>query len=433
VRDAVVFLVVFATIPAILTRPYIGVIVWSWLSYMNPHRLTWGPAHDFPFAQIIGLVTLVGLLFSSERKRIPITGVTVVWLLLVVWFNVTTFFAIIPDQAADEWDRVMKIQFFSFVSVMLMFGRERINYLVGIIVASIGFFGVKGGIFGVLTGGSARVYGPAGSFIEDNNGMGLALVMVMPLMFYVLTRAKERYQRLAMTGVIGLTLVAILSTQSRGAFLAVSATIVYMWWRSKKKLAIGAVILMVAPIFWFSMPDSWHERMGTISTYEQDGSAMGRINAWYFAYNLASDRPLVGGGFRVFDPELFQDYAPDPDDFHDAHSIYFEMLGEHGFVGLALFLALGLLTFLTAGSVIKLTRDDEELRWANLLAKMLQACLAAYATGGLFLGLAYWDLYYHFVALTVLLHDYVVRRPMQEATLPAGDTQDAAPAAARPT
>ena len=408
-RDAIVFLMVFTTIPFILRRPYIGVIVWCWLSYMNPHRLTWGPAHDFPFAQVIGLVTLIGLLFSSERKRIPITGVTVVWVLFILWMNVSTLFAIFPEQAAEEWDRVMKIQFFSFVSVMLMHGRDRINYLVYIIVASIGFFGVKGGVFGVLTGGSARVYGPAGSFIEDNNGMGLALVMVLPLMIYVFSQLKVRYQRLAMIGVTGLTLVAILSTQSRGAFLAVSATIGYMWWRSKKKLATGLIILFAAPIFWFSMPDSWHERMGTISTYEEDGSAMGRINAWYFAYNLALDHPFTGGGYGVFDPELFQDYAPDPDDYHDAHSIYFEMLGEHGFVGLALFLTLGLLTFLTAGRVIKLVRGNDELHWAGVLGKMLQACLAAYATGGLFLGLAYWDLYYHFVTLTVLLHDHVVR------------------------
>lgn len=406
-RDALIFLLVFATIPAILLRPYIGVLVWSWLSYMNPHRLAWGMAHDFPFAQIIGLVTLLALLFSSEQKRIPINNTIVVWLAFVVWMNVTTFFALVPDLASIEWDRVMKIQFFSFVSIMLLHGRERIHYLIGVIVASIGFYAVKGGIFSLATGGSGRVYGPTGSFIEDNNSMGLAVVMVLPLMFYIYSQLKQRYLRLGMLAVIGCSVLCILTTQSRGAFLAVSATIAFLWLRSRRKALTGTLILIAAPIFFFSMPEAWHARMATIAEYQEDGSAMGRINAWGYAYNLALDRPLIGGGFRAFDPDLFHDYAPNPDDFHDAHSIYFEMLGEHGFVGLGLFLLLGLLAFRSAGRVIKISKDHEELQWAGTLGKTLQACLAAYATGGLFLGLAYWDLYYHLVALTVLLRDHV--------------------------
>ena len=408
-RDAIVFLAVFGSIPIILMRPYVGVLMWAWLGYMNPHRLTWGMAHDFPFAQIVGLVTLVALLFSSEKKRIPVNGLIIVWIVFILWMNLTTIFALVPEYARIEWDRVMKIQLFSFVTIMLMHGRERIHYLVAVIVASIGFYSVKGGIFSVLTGGTLRVYGPVGSFLEDNNGMGLAVVMVLPLMFYVFTLMNKRYLRLAMLAVIGFSVLAILTTQSRGAFLSISATVVYLWWRSRRKVAIGVLILAIAPIFWFSMPDQWHERMATITEYQSDGSAMGRINAWGYAYNLALDRPLLGGGYGAFDPDLFQIYAPDPDDHHDAHSIYFEILGEHGFVGLALFLLLGILTFRTTSKVVGMTRGLEDLAWANRLAKMLQACLVAYATGGLFLGLAYWDLYYHFVALAVLLRDHVDR------------------------
>ena len=83
------------------------------------------------------------------------------------------------------------------------------------------------------------------------------------------------------------------------------------------------------------------------------------------------------------------------------------MLGEHGFVGLGLFLTLGLLSLRASGQVIRRTRDREDLGWANSLARMLQASLVAYATGGLFLGLAYWDLYYHLVVLVVMLREHV--------------------------
>ena len=135
------------------------------------------------------------------------------------------------------------------------------------------------------------------------------------------------------------------------------------------------------------MPDHWFERMGSIQTFDQDMSAMGRINAWWFAWNLAQDHPITGGGFRTFTPELFQIYAPDPNHFVDAHSIYFEVLGEQGFVGLLLFLILGLSALYTGGWIVRRTKRDPELRWARDLAAMLQVSLVGYAAGGLFLGL----------------------------------------------
>jgi len=148
-------------------------------------------------------------------------------------------------------------------------------------------------------------------------------------------------------------------------------------------------------------PSSWIERMNTIETYEQDESAVGRINAWRFAYNLADDR-ILGGGFEAFKGDLFRIYAPFPDNVHDAHSIYFEIMGEHGFIGLFLFLTLWLLTWLSAQQVIKKAKRDEKLTWLRDLASMLQVSIVAYAVGGIFLGLAYFDLPYHLIAMVVI-------------------------------
>ena len=136
---------------------------------------------------------------------------------------------------------------------------------------------------------------------------------------------------------------------------------------------------------------------------------MGRINAWWFAFNLAKDHPLTGGGFNTFTPRLFQIYAPEPDDFHDAHSIYFEILGEQGFVGLGLFLSLGAITLLTARRVARQARRHKQLAWAGDLASLVQVSLIGYAVGGAFLGLAYFDLYYHLIAIVVVLQAIVSR------------------------
>jgi probable O-glycosylation ligase (exosortase A-associated) len=119
------------------------------------------------------------------------------------------------------------------------------------------------------------------------------------------------------------------------------------------------------------------------------------------AFNLAKDRPL-GGGFDSFQPMMFAMYAPDPDNVHDSHSIYFEVLGEHGFIGLGLFLVLGLMTWRTASEVIRRARDDPGRRWAADLAAMVQVSLVGYASAGAFLGLAYFDFYYTLIAVVVL-------------------------------
>jgi probable O-glycosylation ligase (exosortase A-associated) len=418
-RDLILIALVYGSVPFILFRPYIGILVWSWLGYMNPHRLAWGTS-DYRFSEIVAIVTLAGFVLSREPKRIPITALVVVWFLLVVWMNLTTLYALVPDAAFPHWERVMKIQLFAFLTLMLIHGRVRINHLIWVIVLSLGFYGVRGGIFTVLTQGEYLVFGPQWSFIEDNNALALALIMIVPLIRYLQVEAEQRFVRWGLAVLMGLCVLSIFASHSRGALLAGSAMAIFLLWKSPHRLRMGLAMVVAIPLILSFMPDAWFERMGTIRTYEQDSSAMGRVNAWWFAYNLALERPGVGGGFESFTPELFKYYAPDPLDVHDAHSIYFEILGEHGFVGLVLFLMVGLFAVRTGTWVIRHARELPELQWARNLAALLQVSIIGYAVGGVFLGLAYFDLYYHFVALLVLLRMEVQNALKVAPAVPSG-------------
>jgi probable O-glycosylation ligase (exosortase A-associated) len=401
-RDAIIFAAVFGSLPFILWRPYIGILVWSVLAYLNPHRLSWGAAFDFRFSLVVGGVLLIAVLFSREPKRMIWTPLTITWLLFFAWTGLTTLFAMDPVSAGEDWSRWWKISLTSLLTLLLMRDRRRLDLLVIVIAGSLAFYGVKGGIFTVLTGGGNRVWGPPGSFLEDNNSMGLALILTVPLLRYLQLQAKERWQKLGLAAAMGLTVVSILGTQSRGALLGVIAMGALLIWKSPGRWRLALAALVLVPVLWTFMPSSWHSRMETIGTYEQDRSAMGRINAWWFAFNLAKDHPLTGGGFSTFTPELFETYAPNPKDFHDAHSIYFEVMAEQGFVGLALFLSLGWLVFLSCRRVASLTTHRPDLEWARNLCSMVQASLVGYAVSGAFLGLAYFDLVYHLISLVVL-------------------------------
>ena len=410
-RDLIVALIVFGSLPVILVRPFVGILMWAWLSYMNPHRMTWDWAYNLPFAQMVALCLFVGMILSKDRKDFPLTSVALAWLAFVLWMNVTTLFALDFDNSAVEWNRTMKIQLLALVTVMLTRGQLRINWLVIAICASIGFFGVKGGIFTLVGGGTGRVFGPPDSFIADNNTIALAMVMVVPLIWYLYLQSDRWYLRYGLLGGVALVAIAILGTQSRGGFLAIGAMSFYLLMKSRRRVWLLLGLAIGAPIIWGFMPDEWQARMLGIQDFQEDGSAMGRINAWMFAVNLALDRPIVGGGFDTFWPHLFILYAPDPMDFHDAHSIYFEILAEHGFVGLGLFVILGILTYYSAGRTLRRVRRVEhqrpDLHWVVDLSSMLQVSIVAYAAGGAFLGLAYFDLYYHLVGLTVVLKRYV--------------------------
>jgi probable O-glycosylation ligase (exosortase A-associated) len=132
------------------------------------------------------------------------------------------------------------------------------------------------------------------------------------------------------------------------------------------------------------------------------------------AFNLAKDRPL-GGGFETFRREMFARYAPDAGNVHDAHSIYFEVLGEQGFVGLALFLALAAMTWFSASWIARNAKLDGNTAWMADLSRMIQVSLVGYAAAGAFLGLAYFDYYYTLVAVVILCKGLLQRHLAAQA------------------
>jgi putative inorganic carbon (HCO3(-)) transporter len=173
-----------------------------------------------------------------------------------------------------------------------------------------------------------------------------------------------------------------------------------MWWRSDSKAVVGVLLVVVGVALIGFMPDTWMSRMETIGEYQEDSSAMGRINAWQMAWNLASHN-FFGGSFGIYNLETFGRYAPNPTDVHAAHSIYFQVLGEQGFLGLFIFLLLWALVWKGAGRMRKQGLKQPETRWVSDLGSMCQVSLAGYAIGGAFLSLAYFDLPYNILILVV--------------------------------
>lgn len=406
-RDIVVTLVIFSLIPLILSRPYIGVLVWAWLGYMNPHRLTWGFAYTMPFAMIVAVATLTALLMSKEPKRIPWTRETILLLVLIAWMFMTTVFSLYPWAAWEQWDKVWRIMLMTYITMMLINDEHRIKMLVFVIALSLGFYGFKGGIFVIQTGGNHSVMGPARTFIGDRNSIGLALIMAVPLLHYMQLQMTRWYFRYGLMAVVALTLVAIVGTHSRGALVGIAAMLMFYLIKSRRKFAAVLALIPLAAVLYTVMPDHWFQRMETIQTWEEDGSATERVRAWNNAIDLAQTR-FIGGGMRAM---VYWGGR-------DSHSIYFGMLGEHGWVGLGLFMTLLYFTWSSANWIIRNCKPRKDLLWARDLAAMIQVSLIGYMSAGAFLGLQYFDLFYHLIAIVVMTR-LVVQRRLAEAEAPA--------------
>lgn len=416
-RDIILALIVFGTIPFILKSPFVGLMVWSWLDYMNPHRLTYGFAYGFPWVMLIAVVTFIGLAVSKERKNIQWSSTTVLLVVFFLWITMSTFFAVEHDSAWLQWQQFGKTLIMVFVTLMLVKDQKRMYWLIWVIVVSLGFYGLRGGIFTVATGGAYHVFGPPASFIANNNDLAMALCMTLPLIRYLQLHAGRKIVRIGLGAALAFTIIAILGTYSRGGVVALVFVGAALFLKGRKRIPVALMVVVVGFAAYHYMPAQWTERMGTLKHAEDTDSAQTRIESWTFAANVALHRPLVGGGFNLYEsPSMWARYAPEGSVRRAVHSIYFRVLGEQGFVGLGLFLALLATSWRCCSKVRQFARGSPEFKWAFDLALMLQISLLGYMVAGAAKANAYFDLSYQLMAMCVLLKAIVEQGVAQAST-----------------
>lgn len=407
-RDIIVLAIALVSIYLGIFRPWMGVLALALFSLGNPHRYAWGFSTSMPSYLMIFISVIVGMLFNGKDKQpFPWTRETYLFIMLLFYFTFTTYFSPdIPDAAQEQWIKVMKIYVSIFPTFWLINTREKMKWLIIIIAVSFGFVGFKGGAFALAHGFSYRVMGPGGTFYGGNNEIGLALNMTLPLILLGGNQFKNKLIKNFFYMVFFFSICAIISTWSRGALLTLFSVLTAIILSSKKKirivllfLAALAVIAVLPPEKVKSfLPKEWFDRMETIQTYEEDASAMGRIDAWRYGLKRANESPLTAGGF-----ETYRIHGT------DAHSAYFEILGEHGYIALILWLSLLFGSMLALEKLRSQAKFAQTSLWILDYARAVQISLLGYAVGGAFLGAAYWDYFYQLVSLCVLMKVFLYR------------------------
>jgi putative inorganic carbon (hco3(-)) transporter len=422
---AILFLLVFlSSLPFIFVSPFYGVLIWYAYSFGGFQTLTWGALNNLYLAYVITILTGISWIFSrTEKTRLPVTPLVVLTLLFSLWMTITSSFALGPAEVVwGRWVFVHKVLLMCLVGYALTTTRERVNQLVWVVVLAIGFWGVKGALSFILRGGGGTVgiHGPEGGVTAANNEFGIALVMILPLLFYQWHIASNRHLRRGLMVMGFLVSLAIIFTYSRGALVSLCAMGALLWLRARAKVATGVLILVVGLFVYSFVPQHWFDRMETIQTYEDDPSATGRLSYWKIALRIAELHPVMGGGFWVtYSPDITNAMLqgtnlPRLTIPRAAHSIWFETLSEHGWVGFAFFVAIAGYSLFNCSWLIRHTRGRPDFAWAHVLGKMGQCALVGYWAGGTFNSLAYFDEYW----CIIFIFDAARRVVAKEITAP---------------
>ena len=412
-----VFLLFFGgLLSASLVRPFVAALLWCWIAFMNPHREVWGAATGLPYATLSFGAMVIACVLAKEPKRFDANAVSILLIVLAALVTLSSITGIGPrEETWRLWERTMKTIVGALLVGSLLTTRERIHVMVWLMAISVGFYGVKGGIFTLNTGGGFIVVGPDATMIADRNHVAVAMLISVPLMNYLRMQSAHRVVQLGLIGAMGLTTLAAIGSQSRGALLALAATAGVLWWRSRSKILSGIfIVACVAGVLAF-MPDTWSSRMNTITTYEEDESAMGRVRIWKASWQLGLQHPFTGTGFRAPYAQEIVDLVAPGTVARAVHSIYFEVIGEHGFIAFFVWLALTGAGAYYAWRVTRLTRGRPDLAWAGDLGRMVPVSIVAYLSGGAFLSLSYWDYYWTLLIVIAATHTTVMRTLTAEA------------------
>lgn len=421
-RDLFMLAILPVLLYAMAKRPFVALGMWVWTALFFPNGWVYGMASGIRYNLLFTGVAVLTYLAMKNKPRVHFGLLGGLVMLFFAWTTIGTTITIgNPDIAWEFWSRFAKI-ILLFVFVLLVVEKKlHVDFILWCVVLSVGFYANLEGLKFIATGGGHQIAGMETHVLNDRNELAVAFVMTLPICYYLMQEygRHSRLMRLGLIATMVLLVISVIGTQSRGGFIALVAVGGYFFIKSERKVLVGSAIAVVALIVMQLASDDWVNRINTIESADEDGSFLGRLVAWKLSFIMATQHPFFGGGFRAIQhlptwvalsQEFFSfpwfytgDLLPNPTYARAAHSVYFQVLGDHGFVGLGMYLAILAVAFFKTGSIARRARQTDAHGWIPLLATMLQLSIFSFALGGAALSFAYFDLIFALFGIVVIL------------------------------
>lgn len=410
-RDLVFVAVLVALFAFGLKRPFLWVLVYAYVDIVAPQRLTYYLLNLVPISLIAAAFAVIGWALFDDKRATTIAPRQWLMALLLAWCGFTTMTAVFPDAAVVKWDWVWKALAMAIFLPLTLTTRLRLEAFVLTMVLCASSIIIVGGM---KTLGSGGGYGVLNLMVDNNSGLyegsiiSAIAIAIVPLIWWLAKHGTvfppDRFVRLFALGLTFACLLMPIGTQARTGLVCVAVLAVLALRSSRRRVPLLIGMGIAGAVAVALVPSGVGERAGTIRDFRADQSASTRLAVWVWTLDYVGTHPL-GGGFEAYRAntlriELVETTVNasggtdrETQEVADAgrayHSAYFEMLGEQGWPGLFLWLAIH------GGGLFQMERFRRRFRkaeggeeWIAPLATALQHAQAIYLVGALFVGIA---------------------------------------------
>jgi probable O-glycosylation ligase (exosortase A-associated) len=425
------FFITLGLVPMAFMDGFIAFLLWIFATLMSPGNYLYGFMlsfrYVFVFAGIAVLLLMLGRV--KDRGKFQWNASTVLLVLFFMQALLSAAFALQPNPLVEiRVETFWKGMALALMAPFFLSSRWRIHMTLVVLALGLGFHAVVDGLKVLASGGTHNVVGVTNSSLTDNNLYALGMAMLLPILMYLYRYSAIKYAKWAAAAGVILTIMTIIGTNSRGGFLALAVLGFWYWMISHRKLISLVVVAVLAFGVAQVAPERWFDRIETIQTAGEDESFMNRVAAWRVSASIASEHPFLGGGFNaVQNYWIWDEYKTRPSIFtvdmskyspKAAHSIYFQVLGDLGYVGLLLFLALLATAFHARARVKRIYAKTQRGLWALDLSNAGCLSLVAFMAAGGGVSLAYFELVYFLIVMLSLLPTIMQAELNKEACRP---------------
>jgi probable O-glycosylation ligase (exosortase A-associated) len=440
VRDLAFIAFLAALLATGFRRPFLFVLAYAYIDIVSPQRLTYLLLNSVPISMLAVALAVAGWLAFDDKKDVRVAPRQFLIVLLLGYCFYTTLHADFPIEAKDKWEWVWKALAFAAFLPLTLRTRLRIESLLLFMVLSAASIIIVGGIKTVGSGGG---YGELNLMVTNNSGLyegstiSTVAIAIIPLILWFTRHgtifAPDWKVKAFSYALIFACLLIPVGTSTRTGLLCIGLLALLMIRDTKRKFvylaALGGLGLVAVPF----LPSAFTERMETIKTYQADASASTRIAVWKWTMDYVKTRPL-GGGFEAYRQNQIRyekvavqedggqakvDRSLEVDKARAYHSAYFEMLGEQGYPGLAIWLLINLAGLFRMEVLRQRYRKPEPgQEWIGPLASALQSAHIIYLLGAVFIAIAFQPFVYMLIGAQIGLDTYCGRKRAESAWRP---------------
>ncbi|HEU4959937.1 MAG TPA: putative O-glycosylation ligase, exosortase A system-associated [Sphingomonas sp.] len=425
-----------------LRKPFLFVLAYIYIDIVSPQRLTYLLLNSVPISLVAVVLAVGGWAVFDDKRDTRVAPRQALLLILLIYCGITTLHADFPLPALDKWAWVWKSLAFAMFLPLTLRTRLRIESLLLFMVLSAASIIIVGGIKTLASGGGG--YGELNLMVTSNSGLyegstiSTVAVAIIPLILWftkhgTVFKPDWRVKLFCYALVFSCLLIPI-GTSTRTGLLCIVLLAVLMLRTVKRRMlylvGLGVAGAVAVPF----LPASFTQRMSTIQSYQADESASTRLAVWQWTIGYAKEHPF-GGGFEAYrgnhiryntvevvshGDQATVDKTLQVDSARAYHSAYFEMLGEQGYPGLALWLAINLIGLVRMEVLRRRYRKsaDPDEAWVAPLAGALQTAHLVYLLGAAFIGIAFQPFVFELIGAQIGLDTYLTRRRKESAWRP---------------